>query len=90
MGFLKRLAFYMGLMLGLVTIAAAGTVVFTYLFTGKFPSVELAGEKPEVTLLTPDEVVEVVRSQVAKAKAAAQPAEASIPVIEVEGGEDDV
>jgi len=71
----KRLAFYMGLLLGLGTIAAAGTVTLTYLFTGKFPSVELGGEKPAVTLMTPDEVVEVVRTQVEKAKAAAQPTE---------------
>lgn len=83
MGFLKRFAFYIGLLLGLATVAAAGTVALTYLFTGKFPSVEFAGEKPEVTLLTPDEVVEVVRTQVEKAKAAAGPAE-------VEGGEQDV
>jgi hypothetical protein len=74
MGFLKRLAFYLGLLLGLVTIAAAGTVAMIYLFTGKFPSVELSEGKPEVALLTPDEVVAVVRSQVDKARAAAQPA----------------
>ncbi|MBU1746264.1 MAG: hypothetical protein KKA73_01115 [Chloroflexi bacterium] len=70
MGFLKRLAFYLGLMLGLTTLAAVGTVLLTYLFTGKFPSVEMAGEKPEVTLLTPDQVVATVREQVQKAKAA--------------------
>ena len=33
---------------------------------GKFPGVEFAGAKPEVTLLTPDEVVEMVRAQVGK------------------------
>jgi hypothetical protein len=78
MVFLKRLAFYIGLMLGLTTIAAAGTVAFTYLFTGKLVSVEMAGEKPEVTLMTPDEVVTLIRDQVGKAKAAAS-----------EGGEQD-
>ncbi|MGD2041955.1 MAG: hypothetical protein PVH11_14095 [Anaerolineae bacterium] len=72
MGFLKRLAFYMGLMLGLLTIAAAGTVAFTYLFTGKFASIEMAEGKPEVTLMTPDEVVTMVREQVDKAKAEAE------------------
>jgi hypothetical protein len=82
MGFLKRVAFYLGLMLGLAAVAAAGTVALTYLFTGKFPAVEMVQEKPEVTLLTPDEVVALVRSQVDKAKAAAQPAGG-------EGGEDD-
>ena len=69
MGFLKRLAFYLGLMLGLLTIAAAGTVAFTYLFTGKFASIEMAEGKPEMTLMTPDEVVTMVREQVDKAKA---------------------
>ena len=81
MGVLKRFAFYMGLVLGLVTVAAAGTVALTYLFTGRFPSVELGGEAPEVTLLTPDEVVTMVREQVDKAKAAYETEEA--------GGEDD-
>ena len=56
MVFLKRLAFYIGLLLGLTTIAAAGTVAMTYLLTGKFVSLEMGGEKPEVTLMTPDEV----------------------------------
>jgi hypothetical protein len=68
MGVLKRLAFYIGLLLGLITVAAAGTVALTYLFTGKLPGVEFAGEKPKVTLLTPDEVAEMVRAQVEKAR----------------------
>jgi len=79
MGFLKRLAFYVGLMLGLTTLAAAGTVALTYLFTGKLVSVEMGGEKPEVTLMTPDEVVILVREQVNKVKAA-----------EAKGGDQDV
>ena len=82
MGILKRVAFYMGLMLGLTTIAAAGTVALTYLLTGKLVSVEMTGEKPEITLMTPDQVVVVVREQAEKIKAAAQSAES-------EGGEDD-
>jgi hypothetical protein len=82
MGLLKRLSFYVGLLLCLVTVAAAGTVALTYLFTGKLPSVELAGDKPEVTLLTPDQVVTLVRAQVDKAKAEAQP-------VADEGGQDD-
>lgn len=75
MGVLKRVAFYIGLLLGLTTFAAAGTVALTYLFTGKFPGVEFDGEKPEMTLLTPDEVVEMVRTQVEKAKEAESLAE---------------
>lgn len=72
MGFFKRLAFYWGFALGLVTLAAVGIVALTYLFTGKFPSVDVAEGETKVTLLTPDEVVVMVREQVAKAKAAEQ------------------
>jgi len=72
MGFFKRLAFYWGFALGLVTLAAVGIVALTYLFTGKFPSVDMVEGKTEVQLLTPDEVVVMVREQVAKAKAAQQ------------------
>ena len=39
MGFLRQLAFYLGLALGLITVTVAGTVALTYLFTGRFPSV---------------------------------------------------
>ena len=46
MGFLKRAAFYLGLMLGLAAVAAAGTVALTYLFTGKFPAVARRGGFP--------------------------------------------
>ena len=82
MGFFRRLTFYLGLLLGLVTTAVAGTVVLTYLFTGMLPSLEFDGEKPELALMTPDEVVSVVREQVAKAKSASETT--------VEGGESDV
>jgi hypothetical protein len=69
MGFLRQLAFYLGLALGLITVTVAGTVALTYLFTGRFPSVEMTEGKAEVTLLTADEVVALVREQVEKAKA---------------------
>lgn len=82
MGFLRRVAFYLGLILGLITIAAAGTVALTYLLTGKLVSIETGGEKPEVTLMTPDEVVVMVREQASKAQTAAQPSESA-------GGESD-
>ncbi len=72
MGFIKRLAFYWGFALGLVTLAAVGIVALTYLFTGKFPSVDMDEGEPKVLLMTPDEVVVMVREQVAKAKAAQQ------------------
>lgn len=70
MGVLRRTAFFVGFVLGLATIAVAGIVALTYLFTGKFPSVEMSTGKPEVQLMTPDQVVAMVREQVDKAKAA--------------------
>jgi hypothetical protein len=73
MRFIRQVAFDLGLLLGLVTVAAAGTVALTYLLTGRLVSLEMAGEKPEVTLMTPDEVVTLIREQREKAKA--QPAE---------------
>jgi hypothetical protein len=79
----RKLAFYLGLMLGLVTIAAAGTVALTYLLTGKLVSVETGGEKPEVTLMTPDQVAALMREWAAKAKAKAEAGEEL-------GGEGDV
>ena len=82
MGILKRLAYYLGLLLGLATIAAAGTVALTYLLTGKFISVEMGEEKPEVILMTPDEVAALIRERRHKV------AEQSIE-IEIVGGESD-
>ena len=81
MGVLKRVAFYKGVVLGLAAVAVAGIVALTYLFTGKLPSVKMAEDKPEVLLMTPEEVVAMVREQVAKGKAAGQ--------TEAVGGEND-
>ncbi len=83
MRFLRQLAFNLGLLLGLVTVAAAGTVALTYLLTGRLVSLEMAGEKPEVTLMTPDEVVTLIREQRNKAKVELEGA------AEVTGGEAD-
>jgi hypothetical protein len=66
MGFLKRLAFYLGLVLGLVVVAAAGAVALTYLFTGKFPVANIKDEGTEVSLLLPDEITSMVREQMTK------------------------
>ena len=81
MGMLRRLAFFVGLILGLATTAVAGAVALTYLFTGKFPTVEMAEGRAEMQLMTPDEVVVMVREQVAKVKAAEGD--------EIQGGESD-
>ena len=48
MGFFRQVAFYLGLALGFVTVTVAGTVALTYLFTGKFPSVEMTEGKAEL------------------------------------------
>lgn len=82
MSFLRQVAFYFGLALGLVTVAAAGTVALTYLFTGKLPAAKMAEGKTEMTLLTSDEVVALVREQVEKARLAQQSEAAG-------GGDDD-
>lgn len=83
MGVLKRVAFFWGLILGLATVAMAGMIALTYLFTGKLPSVEMTEEgKAEVLLMTPDQVVAMVREQVDKAKKA--------QVEDAPGGEYDV
>jgi hypothetical protein len=84
MGILSRLAYLLGLVLGLVTLVVVGTEFLTYLFTGKFPSVKLADEgKTELVLMTPDEVVAFVREQALKEDAAEE-------VAEIAGGENDV
>jgi hypothetical protein len=70
MGFLKRMVFYLGLVFGLSTVAAVGIVFLTYLFTGKLPSVRSEEGKTQVELMTADEVVTLIREQVAKARAA--------------------
>jgi hypothetical protein len=75
MELVKRIAFFIGLLLGLASVAAVGTVALTYLFTGKFASVELAEGKPEITLMSADQVVAMVREQVEKSKAAQAQAE---------------
>ncbi len=82
MGILKRVAYYLGLLLGLATVAAAGTVALTYLLTGKLVSIEMKDQKPEVTLMTPDEVATLIRERAHKAPD--QPVE-----IEIVGGEND-
>ncbi len=71
MEILKRLAFSIGLLFGLTTVAAAGTVALTYLLTGRLVSIEAGEEKPEVTLMTPDEVAAMIRERVGKAEAQA-------------------
>jgi len=79
--FMKQSAYYLGLIAGLATIAAAGTVLLTYLFTGKVPAVNMAAppeaggtgsERARMQLFTPDEIVALIRKQTSDAEAAAQ------------------
>jgi hypothetical protein len=76
MRFLKRLTFCLGLVLGLATVAVAGAVTLTYLFTDRFPVVNVSKDGSKVTLMTPEEVATLVREQMKKVAAAktAQPA----------------
>ena len=84
MGILRRMAFLLGLVLGLVTLVVVGTEFLTYLFTGKFPSVKKADEGgAELVLMTPDEVVAFVREQALKE-------DTVVEVSEVAGGENHV
>ena len=80
---LRRMAFLLGIVLGLATLVVLGTEFLTYLFTGKFASVKKVGEgRPELVLMTPDEVVSFVREQALGENAA-------VEVAEVAGGEND-
>jgi hypothetical protein len=81
---LKRIAFLFGFVLGLISLVVVGTEFITYLFTGKFPMVKKVDEgKAELVLMTPDEVVAIVREQALKDNA-------EVEITEVAGGENDV
>lgn len=86
MGVLKRVAFYLGLVVGWALIALVGAAALIYLFTGKLIAIKTGEERPKPMLMTPDEVVELVRRQVQAAKA---DTESSAEDAAGEGGEDD-
>jgi Na+-translocating ferredoxin:NAD+ oxidoreductase RnfG subunit len=81
MGFLKRLAYDLGLVLGLVAVSAAGAVALTYLFTGKLISIRSDKQGTRIVLESPDALAALIRQQVGKARAAA-------PAIELTLGEE--
>jgi len=67
MSALKRLAFGIGFVLGLAGFVVVAGNVLLYLLTGKLPSVEVGeGGKPVLGLVTPQEIVTLVREQVEK------------------------
>jgi hypothetical protein len=70
MGFLKHLAYYLGLALGLCAVAAAGAVFLTYLFTNKFPVINIGKEGTQMTLMVPDEITALIRGQMSKGRSA--------------------
>jgi hypothetical protein len=65
----RRLMFVLGLFLGLISTVVVGTTIFTYLLTGKLPSVEMQetdqGARPVFKLLSLDEVLEMVKEKAA-------------------------
>jgi hypothetical protein len=82
MGSLKRLAYTLGLVLGLFTVAAAGAVALTYLFTGKLVSIRSDSHGTRIVLDTPGALAALLRQQVSRARGVA-------PAIEIpldEGG----
>jgi hypothetical protein len=65
MSALKRLAFGVGFVLGLAGFVVVAGNALLYLLTGKLPSVEVGeGGKPVLGLVTPQEIVALVREQV--------------------------
>lgn len=83
MGSLKRLAYTLGLVLGLFTVAAAGAVALTYLFTGKLVSIRSDDHGTRIVLDTPGALAALLRQQVSKARGIA-------PAIEIPLDEGDI
>jgi len=73
---IRRLTFLIGLCVGLGGTALAGAAILTYLLTGKLPVVEMGetgqGPRPAFKLLSPDEVVAVVKQRTAKESSQAE------------------
>jgi len=68
----RRLAFVLGLLLGLVSVAQAGTAILVYFLTGKLPVVEIReagqGRRPVFKLISPDEALAFIKKQVASGR----------------------
>jgi hypothetical protein len=65
MSALKRLAFGVGFVLGLAGFVVVAGNALLYLLTGKLPTVEVGEDgKPVLSLVTPQEIVTLVREQV--------------------------
>ena len=65
---LKKIAFGLGVAVGLFNLVSTATVILTYYFTGRVPSMmveraEAGRRRPHIALLTPDDVVDQAREQ---------------------------
>lgn len=66
---LKKAAFVVGVAVGLFNLATTATMILTYYFTGRIPSVVVTRDadgarRPRLALLTVDERVEQARERV--------------------------
>ncbi len=66
----KRLAFYTGLATGIAAVAGVGAVGLTYLFTDKFPVVNISDKGTKATLLAPGEMGTMIKEQMRRAREA--------------------
>ncbi len=72
MRFMSRVAFYKGVVVGVIALAGAGAVALTYLLTDKVPVANIGKDGTRVTLVGPGEVAGLVREQIEKARASKQ------------------
>jgi hypothetical protein len=67
MSVFKSLAFAVGFILGIAGFVVAAGSLLLYLLTGKLPSAEVREDgKPALRLVTPQEIVTLVKDQVEK------------------------
>jgi len=72
MSALRKLAFVTGFVIGLAGFVLIASNALLYLLTGKLLSVEVQADgRPVATLMSPQQVVDVIREQVEKGKAEA-------------------
>ena len=72
MSALKKIAFAAGFVIGLAAFVLIASNVLLYLLTGKLLSVEVKADgRPVATLMSPEQVVDIIREQVEKGKAQA-------------------
>lgn len=69
---IRRLAFIIGLLLGLASIIQAGTAILTYFLTGKLTAIETKetpqGRRPIFKLVSTDEALDMIKEQAAKGR----------------------